>query len=71
MEFKFGQRVKVRGDIADCTEHLDGCIGTIIIPEKKECKVRFTQSENKDHRIVVTDWWIWNHNITPLDDANG
>ena len=69
MEFKVGQRVKVRGDVMDCTDHLDGLIGTIVIPGKDDCRVEFSRADVGERS--PTDWWIWNYNITPVGDADG
>lgn len=60
MDYKVGQKVRIRGDRNDYTDHLGGAIGTII--EVNEADVRATF----DSEISLLDWWIWKSNIVEI-----
>lgn len=60
-EFKVGQKVKIRGSYLDCTEGLDGKIGTIIEVSSKDCLVRVPNNS--------LTWWVWNENMEVVENA--
>ena len=59
-EFKVGMRVRIIGDVLDCTEHLDGDIGTILEVDKVDCYVEMANSKLRR--------WIWNRNMTEVTE---
>ena len=60
MEFKAGQKVRIRGDRHDYTDGLDGEIGIII--EVNEADVRAVFK----HEVSTFDWCIWKNNIIEI-----
>lgn len=64
LEIKVGDRVRVRGDSNDLTEHLDGKVGVIVEmgdPEFNDYLVRFG-----DHDDYCDYWRIWSYNIVEV-----
>lgn len=60
MEFKVGQKVRIRGDAHDYTDELDGEVGIII--EVNEADVRAVFK----HEISAFDWYIRKNNIIEI-----
>lgn len=60
MEYKVGQKVKIRGDRTDYTDHLGGNIGTIIGVDENDVRVIF------DSTVSLYDWYIWKSNIVEI-----
>lgn len=62
LEIKVGDRVRVRGDCNDCTEHLDGKVGVVVEigdPEFRDYLVKFGDDYD--------DYWrIWSYNIVEV-----
>lgn len=56
--FRVGQFVKIIGDVSDATDHLDGMIGKIIEVFENDCYVDVDNGY----------WYIWNYNMTLLED---
>lgn len=54
MEFKVGDCVRIRGDYSDYTDHLDGCLGTIVRVNLDDCLVQ----------VDNVGWLIWKENLT-------
>lgn len=65
-KFKAGDRVRVRGDRSDFTEHLDGKVGTVLRPCSVEqgCQDYYVDiGQNGKHDT----WRIWEHNMTLVE----
>ena len=60
MEYKVGQKVKIRGDRNDYTDHLGGKIGTIVGVDDNDVRVIF------DSTVSLYDWYIWKSNIIEI-----
>lgn len=60
MEFKIGQKVRIRGDKDDFTDHLGGKIGIIIDVNEDDVVATF-ESEG-----CLLDWDIWKYNIIEI-----
>ena len=56
--FKEGDLVLIRGDESDCTDHLDALIGTVLEVHERDCYVR----------VHNRNWFIWNYNMTRVED---
>lgn len=54
MKFKIGDMVRIVGDYADATDHLDGKIGKVINVFDKDIEVTVEGS--------MFSWLIWNYN---------
>ena len=57
--FEVNQRVKIKGDYSDFTEHLDNRIGTIVQVNEKDCWVVM----DFDFYTNPSGYLIWNRNI--------
>jgi len=62
MEFNVGDRVIIRGDYSDYTDHLDGCVGIIEKIGYGDCKVFVEGITSGSKR-----WWIWKENLTLME----
>ena len=60
MEFKAGQKVRIRGDADDFTDWLDGEIGTIILVNEDDIVVKF------DNKINLLEWYVWKYNVIEI-----
>ena len=49
-----GDRVRIRGEQSDFTDHLDGQIGIVIAPKENDCLVKV-----EGHKPLL----IWNYNM--------
>lgn len=58
-EFNIGDRVRIRGDYTDFTDHMDGELGTVIGVMKDDCKVVVDNYSN-----ICGYWLIWKENMT-------
>jgi hypothetical protein len=59
--FKVGDRVRIKGDASDYTDHLDGMIGTIAYVCIDDCYVDVNNGR----------WIIWNYNMEVVSNSNG
>lgn len=67
--FKVGDRVRIKGDYADFTDHLDGCLGTIMIVDylnEDDCLVDVDghHAPSELRHIGIRGWCIWKSNMT-------
>ena len=62
-KFKIMDRVLIKGELDDFTEHLDGKIGMVAKVYDVDCEV-YVPGYN-------TTWLIWNKNMTLVGAANG
>lgn len=60
MDYKIGQKVRIKGDADDGTDWLDGEIGTIILVSDEDVVVKF------DNTISSRQWYIWKSNIVEI-----
>ena len=60
MKYKVGQKIRIRGDRNDYTDHLDGKVGTIIAVDEDDVVVIF------DSEVSLYDWCIWKRNIIEI-----
>ncbi len=60
MEYKVGQKVRIKGDADDFTDFLDGEIGTIVEVDENNVRVIF------DSAVSSYDWYIWKSNIIEI-----
>lgn len=60
MNYKVGQKIRIRGDRDDYTAHLDGKVGTIIVVDEDDVVVIF------DSEVSLYDWCIWKRNIIEI-----
>ena len=61
LEIKVGDLVRVRGDSADCTDHLDGAVGVVVggcDERSNDYYVKFDGDEGT--------WCIWSYNIVEV-----
>lgn len=68
VKFNVGDRVRIRGDASDFTEHLDGVTGTVVaIPSSIE-PVDYIVAV--DRTVPGLDTWrIWEYNLELLEEA--
>ena len=60
MKFKVGQKVRIKGDPSDSTDHLDGKIGFIERVGERDCRVYVPCDDNGY-------WYIWNYNMEVVE----
>ncbi len=60
MDYKIGQKVRIKGDADDFTDWLDGEIGTITLVNEDDVVVEF------DNTISSREWYIWKYNIIEI-----
>lgn len=60
MDYKVGQKVRIRGDADDFTDWLDGEIGTIILVNEDDIKVKF------DNKISLLERYVWKYNVIEI-----
>lgn len=60
MEFKIGQKVRIRGSRNDYTDHLGGEIGIIVEVNEDDVRVVFKPE------VSMYDWYVWKSNIIEI-----
>lgn len=64
-EFKVGMKVRIKGDMRDATDHMDGEIGTIVKVCPVHCEVDVEGYPNR-----FGGWCCYKYNLTPVNEDN-
>lgn len=61
MKFKVGDKVKIKGDVTDCTIRLDGQIGVVTRVNTNDYCVKV---EGFESLLTELGWFIWEKNLS-------